>query len=118
MMVLPDFWYYMTKMHLSYFTGQCNGDMSSDGFPVWAFVRRVFMPICIVDRHWLVGLVDMESMVMTIYDCLKLPSLQKPVRDMMKNFRKTMSELFITLGDGHQAARFIPTFRWEYAKDV
>ncbi|KAI3677684.1 hypothetical protein L6452_36950 [Arctium lappa] len=73
-MVLPDFWYYMAMVDLSYLIGQCNGDMSSEGFPALALVKRVLMLICILDKHWLVGEFDMESMVLTIYDSLKLSS--------------------------------------------
>ncbi|KAI3698013.1 hypothetical protein L6452_31122 [Arctium lappa] len=33
------------QVDLSYLTVQCNGDMSSDGFPAWAFVKRSEAPI-------------------------------------------------------------------------
>ncbi|KAI3734845.1 hypothetical protein L6452_14325 [Arctium lappa] len=104
-MVLPDFMYYINMSDdLSYLKGQCDGEQRESGFPAWGTVSWVLIPICIVDRHWLLGHFDMDSMVMTIYDSLKLPTLQQPLIDMMDKFNRKMPQLFIDLGEGPRTA--------------
>ncbi|KAI3745973.1 hypothetical protein L6452_08388 [Arctium lappa] len=60
----------------------------------------------------------MESMVMTIYDSLKRPTLEQDLKDMMGEFIKKMPQLFMDLGEGARATAFISTLRSEYALDV
>ncbi|KAI3772820.1 hypothetical protein L6452_04014 [Arctium lappa] len=102
-MVLPDFMYYIfVSNDLSYVMGQCNGQQRESGFPAWGTVRRF----------------DMDSMVMTIYDSLKMPTLEHPLKDIMGKFTKKMLQLFMDLGEGARASAFISTFSWRYALDV
>ncbi|KAI3698060.1 hypothetical protein L6452_31170 [Arctium lappa] len=66
--------------------------------------KRVFMPICIVNRHWLLPDFDMDSMLVTIYDSLKLPTLQEPLQDIMNKFKIKMPQLFAELGEAPRMA--------------
>ncbi|KAI3757096.1 hypothetical protein L6452_04629 [Arctium lappa] len=50
--MLPDFMYYMTELKdLSYLTQQCNGAQGSAGFPAWGTINKVFIPMCISNKH-------------------------------------------------------------------
>ncbi|KAI3747779.1 hypothetical protein L6452_10429 [Arctium lappa] len=96
-MVLPDFMYYISVSDdLSNVMGQCNGEQRNSDFPAWGTVERF----------------DMDSMVMTIYDSMKRPILEQPLKDMMGKFTRKMSQLFMDLSEGARADAFISTFRW------
>ncbi|KAI3664881.1 hypothetical protein L6452_43492 [Arctium lappa] len=91
-MVLPDFMYYISVSDdLSYVKGQCDGEQRNCGFPAWGIVERF----------------DMDSMIMTIYDSLKRPTLEQPLKDMMGKFTRKMPQLFMDLDEGESFRRIL-----------
>ncbi|KAI3702236.1 hypothetical protein L6452_27965 [Arctium lappa] len=76
--VLGDWWTYVVgEYELDYVTTMVSGEMMDEGFPPFAIVTRVFIPICILERHWLIGDLEMDTMTLTVV-CIR----QLLVRDL------------------------------------
>ncbi|KAI3729071.1 hypothetical protein L6452_17718 [Arctium lappa] len=87
-----------------------------DGVPWWS-VEHVFIPICIDQKHWVVGDLNLETMKMVIYDSFRSPSYVDTFNEMMTKFANDLPEL-LTLAVCQSLAAASHDFTWVHADGV
>ena len=67
----------------------------------------MILPICIDEKHWVLGVFNIESMRMTVHDTLWVGHLQEQLQVAYAIFINSLKELYLQLGDMARAHRAI-----------
>lgn len=101
----PEFFNYLTgKSGIS--GGAPEADGTTKPFPGWWSIRQVLIPINVIDRHWVLGELDLDSMVFTIYDTYNITDYSKILKDKIKTFRMLLKDFLRALNDVERAKNY------------
>ncbi|KAI3667427.1 hypothetical protein L6452_42484 [Arctium lappa] len=79
---------------------------------------EVYIPICVPPHHWVLGVLELDEMIMVIYDNLRASMYGQQLQQLLSTFTLQLPKIIKMIGEGRRRYDASKKFKYIFADDA